>query len=880
MTLLRQNIDGAQTFFIDPKIADGSRTVAISSVDLFFKFKPDSRNNITGQPSPGVTVFIVPTKFGVPIINRSSGIFTDIGITSVDIQDIITSSDASQPTKFEFPDPFPVVTDAEYALVYSFDLSSQFELWKTVSGEPLINNPNRRSPGPSNRFIGNHYGFTSMFIAEQDDSNLDDYMRFWRNIPSSALKFNINVARYAINGVPIQETNTTSKVFNSYAGLAPPAASNSSTLTYDMLVSGYEYVTFSENESSKAEFVGAQLAYQNTFFFPGGTANSDALNLTIQRGNTTILANSEYPNGSAFAWTDIFSANNPNKYITIKPLDNSKTNVRLVKDIITNTQIELYEAPSFTSNTGRMLITPTALVSSFNKSSLFDKEDAFVFLSHSTANSTVRFVNNTIEAATIVAGGSGYSNGDVLYLTGFEDVNTAVEGGYVAAANLVTNSTGGITDLFFTNAGCGFVNTDLIVPVFANSTQVGNTSANSSAGTGANISYTVGATINTEYGNNVFKNSVIQNIDFGDFLPFYKIDVPPGVNYNLSFHSNYYKTPNANTNSGYAYYVRDTATNRPLRLSRLNRTQQYGLAPVLVSKSNEFVIKYPNGSDNNRIPNTATTYSNSIFVRAVFDYVSDYSSFDTSTPYFQFSKFIVNDDATDEHTDSGNAFSKHISTVLNFERPAEDFRLYLTAYKPANTDIKAYARFYKVEDTESFDDKNWTELEPLDGDQLVSSSIDEDDYKEFTYGIYNIPKDRTKLSGTVTLANNSATITGVGTNFSANLANGDVVYIYQPLFPNNYVIASVVSIANTTSMVIDESTTNNSLLSDGMKIEKITYPKQAFLNPLNSNIVRYYNSNYESFDTYDSIAVKLVYLSDTLNKAPRVDDLRGVGISA
>ena len=51
------------------------------------------------------------------------------------------------------------------------------------------------------------------------------------------------------------------------------------------------------------------------------------------------------------------------------------------------------------------------------------------------------------------------------------------------------------------------------------------------------------------------------------------------------------------------------------------------------------------------------------------------------------------------------------SVVAN-NKFAEDLLVFLTAYRPANTDIKVFARIHNSDDPEAFDDKDWTMLEP------------------------------------------------------------------------------------------------------------------------------------------------------------------------
>lgn len=82
----------------------------------------------------------------------------------------------------------------------------------------------------------------------------------------------------------------------------------------------------------------------------------------------------------------------------------------------------------------------------------------------------------SVTSITIVAGGSGYSNTDVVRVT---------SAGVNAAATLSTNSTGGITSVVLTNGGSGFTNTSVTAAV-ANST------GGASAGSSANLVATVG----------------------------------------------------------------------------------------------------------------------------------------------------------------------------------------------------------------------------------------------------------------------------------------------------------------------------------------------------------------------------------------------------
>lgn len=103
---------------------------------------------------------------------------------------------------------------------------------------------------------------------------------------------------------------------------------------------------------------------------------------------------------------------------------------------------------------------------------------------------------------------------------------------------------------------------------------------------------------------------------------------------------------------------------------------------------------------------------------------------------------LINNDATDEETRYGSANSKYVSKTVILEegQEAEDLVTYITAYRPTDTDIKVYAKFYNSNDPESFDTKLWTELE-YDGDSelVFSNSTDPSDYFEYKFNVPTTP---------------------------------------------------------------------------------------------------------------------------------------------
>ena len=79
---------------------------------------------------------------------------------------------------------------------------------------------------------------------------------------------------------------------------------------------------------------------------------------------------------------------------------------------------------------------------------------------------------------------------------------------------------------------------------------------------------------------------------------------------------------------------------------------------------------------------------------------------------------------------------------------------------------------------------------------------------------------------------------------------------------------------------INEKISNVSIGQAGFQIDKINNPQQAFTNPQNYNVVRYYNTSGQPIDTFDTMQVKVVMLSSNGNVIPRLASLSAVGLSS
>lgn len=230
---------------------------------------------------------------------------------------------------------------------------------------------------------------------------------------------------------------------------------------------------------------------------------------------------------------------------------------------------------------------------------------------------------------------------------------------------------------------------------------------------------------------------------------------------------------------------------------------------------------------------------------------------------------------------SGLALSRHISTKIKFanNRFAEDIRMYMVAHRPANTEIRVYARVHNSHDPESFDDKAWTPLEYVENGSKYSSNEDDKDFIEYQLGMQQYSETANVLPGTFTTQLNNTVIVATGVNPTSYVANNDVVKIYNPLIPEDYIVG-VVSSANSTSITLGSAVANNNLVGSGFVVDRVKYYNMAFNNITNDNVARYYNSSLVEFDTFDSMQIKIVMLSDTTYVVPKIDQIQVIGVSA
>lgn len=135
-------------------------------------------------------------------------------------------------------------------------------------------------------------------------------------------------------------------------------------------------------------------------------------------------------------------------------------------------------------------------------------------------------------------------------------------------------------------------------------------------------------------------------------------------------------------------------------------------------------------------------------------------------------QYLINNDVVDGTRNEtqggvdGPAKAKYVSkpVTLGDGFDADDLNVYLTAYRPAGTDVKIYAKFKHLLDSRNFDSVEWTELTLKPESDGYSSIADETDYKELQF---NVSK---KVAGDIT----------AGSGAALNTSNNEVIRYVSP----------------------------------------------------------------------------------------------------
>lgn len=621
--------------------------------------------------------------------------------------------------------------------------------------------------------------------------------------------------------------------------------------TIEMINDDYEFIEIRDlvanSEVSENGFIIGEMLYQdfgntsaNVYFYKQGTLSvveGEPGEIYEEESLQTIVV------GTNTKFTNDFDLDD---YILITDGTPGNSNIRRVQKILSDTQIEIDMPTTFTSSTARckspVVATLDNTVANPNT----------VILNHSSAKRTSFFIKDGVNYVTFTAG-AGYANSDYIVFSG---------GTRTGRANLTTNSIGHISSITITNTGYGFTSSPTVTVY---------TSAGAISGGVATITAYPGAQIKGVMSQAKAEIANVTTFPINAFIPDFHFEAKGGSVSDKKIDFALYDTDTASYTISEANYM--PIYNDSLEIKQYNAE--------ILSKSLEILNAGSLSSSISEGKSSIISFS----IKTDNKYESPEIKQSLASIY-AFNN-IINNDATDENTMSGNAASRHISKKITFakDRYAEDIRLITNLWKPVGTDVKFYARIYNSKDSDAFDDKDWTELELKDitstNKKSYSSLYDKNDYIELTYGFKPYP-DFNQITGTASLVSISSTVVnGLGSTFNTQLANGDLIVLYDRQFPDTtYAVAVVANTPTASSFEINKPINNASIVSATLSIGVVSKPHTAFNNIQNDNVVRYYSSSMTEFDTYDTMAIKIVPLSSSSYIVPRINDIRVIGVSA
>lgn len=165
-----------QTFYADPEVVNKSGEVNLTSVDIFFKRKPSTTNNASGNPNAGVAIAICEVENDTPNLTKTYS----KSVSYKDYSMIYSFADASTPTTFGFKEPLKLSTGKFYGIVVMLE-DPGYEIWVNKTGDRLVGT-NVPSPGVNSNKDGK--------LFYRNNSGV------YNSMSDTDIKFNVRVAKY------------------------------------------------------------------------------------------------------------------------------------------------------------------------------------------------------------------------------------------------------------------------------------------------------------------------------------------------------------------------------------------------------------------------------------------------------------------------------------------------------------------------------------------------------------------------------------------------------------------------------------------------------------------------------------------------------------
>lgn len=162
----------------------------------------------------------------------------------------------------------------------------------------------------------------------------------------------------------------------------------------------------------------------------------------------------------------------------------------------------------------------------------------------------------------------------------------------------------------------------------------------------------------------------------------------------------------------------------------------------------------------------------------------------------------------EEFYNTGTSKSKYVSQIVTLaeNQDAQDLQVILTAHRPLGTNIQVWVKFLNKEDVQPISQKTWTPLRNNSYD-LYADPSNPNDFREYTFVVPEF-LSMIPTTGTVTVSNSTANITGSSTLFGTEVKVG----YYINMFPNSTfsdTSRQIIAIANTTQLTLESAFLGN-----------------------------------------------------------------------
>jgi hypothetical protein len=276
--------------------------------------------------------------------------------------------------------------------------------------------------------------------------------------------------------------------------------------------------------------------------------------------------------------------------------------------------------------------------------------------------------------------------------------------------------------------------------------------------------------------------------------------------------------------------------------------------------ANSSYVRVTNVSNGNFVANATSLGNNSVNASII---TAEYYSETLDNGYFRSSRYI----------------SKNV--LLASDQNSEDILAFLAAYRPATTDLRVYAKVQNNQDSDQYNNKDWSLLLERSSPSLLSSQVDQDDILELSYGF----PQSINISPNTNVCNTTSNTVTIGAPYStSDLAVGNFVYLYDANVAgtsvSKFIVREIVNIPNTTSIIVDPMPSFASTNAAIGYIPGLQSQAGAFLNDRNNNVVRYVTNSDLVFDTYSQFSIKIVPISNSTAIVPRVADMRVLAVQA